>query len=135
MKYLRDLRLIPVVALAATALFLLKTTSIVVEGGYTLIASRAAMAQGLGEGVKGGEMPPPAPLEDTRPTNRAARGDRAPAARAGDVGDNPTGENRATDNRPTENRATSWVRDIYQAPTAAGANGDGPEYAGSTAAP
>ena len=137
MRYLRELRLIPVVALAATALFLLKATSLVVEGGYTLIASRAAMAQGMGDGVKANDMPPPAPLEDTRPTNSAARGDRAPLARVNNVG-SPPADNRATDDRATENRATSWVRDIYQAPTspnAAAAKGDDPEYTGSTAAP
>src|SRR5436853_4035278 len=83
MRFVRDLRLIPVVALAAAALFLLKVSAIVIEGGYTLIASRAALAQGLGEGVTAkDEMPPPAPLEDT------------PATPRGD-------------------RARSWVRDIY----------------------
>src|SRR5436190_20773361 len=83
MRYVRDLRLIPVVALAAAALFMLKVSAIVIEGGYTLIASRAALAQGLGEGAtaKAYEMPPPAPLEDTA----TPRGDRA----------------------------RSWVRDIY----------------------
>ena len=50
MRFVRDLRLIPVVALAAAALFVLKTSAIVIEGGYTLIASRAALAQGLGAG-------------------------------------------------------------------------------------
>ena len=48
---MRDLRLIPVVALAAAALFVLKVSAIVIEGGYTLVASRVAQAQGLGEGV------------------------------------------------------------------------------------
>ncbi|MEA2877230.1 MAG: hypothetical protein QOF14_2426 [Hyphomicrobiales bacterium] len=84
MRFVRELRLIPVVALAATALFLLKVSAIVVEGGYTLIASRAALAQGLGEGqaAKDFELPPPAALDDAAP---APRGDRA----------------------------RSWVRDIY----------------------
>jgi flagellar motility protein MotE (MotC chaperone) len=84
MRFVRDLRLIPIVALAAAALFLLKVSAIVIEGGYTLIASRAALAQGLGEGTtaKDYDMPPPAPLEETA------------AARRGD-------------------RARSWVRDIY----------------------
>src|SRR5947209_3820866 len=84
MRFVRDLRLIPIVALAAAALFLLKVSAIVIEGGYTLIASRAALAQGLGEGAtaKDYDMPPPAPLEETA------------AARRGD-------------------RARSWVRDIY----------------------
>ena len=74
MRLFRDLRLIPVVALAAAALFLLKVSAIVIEGGYTLIASRVALAQGLGPGAKDYEMPPPAPLEDTAP---APRDDRA----------------------------------------------------------
>ena len=64
MRFLRELRLIPVVALAAAALFVLKTTAIVIEGGYTLIASRIALAQGLGEGNKGFDLPPPAALDD-----------------------------------------------------------------------
>ena len=74
MRSVRSLRLIPVVALAAAALFLLKVSAIVNEGGYTLIASRVALAQGLGAGAKDFDMPPPAPLEDTAPP---ARGDRA----------------------------------------------------------
>ncbi len=74
MRFVRDLRLIPVVVLAAGALLVLKVSAIVIEGGYTLIASRAALAQGLGEGVTARDlMPPPAPLEDAAP----ARGDRA----------------------------------------------------------
>ena len=73
MGFFRDLRLIPVVAVAAAALFALKTTSIVIEGGYTLIASRAALAQGLGEGNKGYDMPPPAALDDTAPPPRGNR--------------------------------------------------------------
>jgi flagellar motility protein MotE (MotC chaperone) len=87
MRFVRDLRLIPVVALAAGALFLLKVSAIVVEGGYTLIASHVALAQGLGEGVKDNDfgMPPPAALEDTA------------SAKRGDLG-------------------RSWVRDIYGPP-------------------
>jgi flagellar motility protein MotE (MotC chaperone) len=129
MRLLRDLRLIPVVVLAATALFLLKTASIVVEGGYTLIASHSALAQGLGDGVKAGAMPTPAPLEDAAPGSGAARRDGAAAAR----------EQAAAADRATENRANSWVRDIYQAPTAAPSSAeaapDTPEYTGSVAAP
>jgi flagellar motility protein MotE (MotC chaperone) len=112
MHVLRDLRLIPVVALAAAALFLLKATSIVVEGGYTLIASRAALAQGLGAGVKQDEMPPPAPLDDATSRKGAPRADRASAS-------------------PTN----AWVRDIYQAPGYGGPRTDAPEYTGSVAAP
>jgi hypothetical protein len=52
MRFVRDLRLIPLVALAAAALFMLKVSAIVVEGGYTLISSRVALAQGLGAGLK-----------------------------------------------------------------------------------
>ena len=87
MRLVRDLRLIPVVALAAAALLLLKVSAIVIDGGYTLIASRAALAQGVGEGqnAKDFELPPPAALSDAAP---AVRGDRA----------------------------RSWVRDIYGPP-------------------
>ena len=76
MRFVRDLRLIPVVALAAGALFLLKVSAIVVEGGYTLIASHVALAQGLGAGVKDNDfdMPPPAALEDTAPAKRGDLG-------------------------------------------------------------
>ena len=76
MRFVRDLRLIPVVALAAAALFMLKISAIVVEGGYTLISSRVALAQGLGAGVKPSDfdVPPPAALEDAAP--RQARQSR-----------------------------------------------------------
>src|SRR5436309_545031 len=87
MRFVRDLRLIPIVALAAAALFMLKVSAIVVEGGYTLISSRAALAQGLGAGVKPTEfdMPPAAALEDTAPPKRS-------------------------------DPVRSWVRDIYGPP-------------------
>jgi flagellar motility protein MotE (MotC chaperone) len=117
MHVFRDLRLIPVVALAAAALFLLKATSIVIEGGYTLIASRAALAQGLGAGVRQDEMPPPAVLDDAASRKGAVRGDRADNSRA------------------RESAANAWVRDIYQAPGYGAARADGPEYTGSVAAP
>jgi flagellar motility protein MotE (MotC chaperone) len=74
MRFVRDLRLIPVVALAAAALFVLKAAAIVIEGGYTLIASRAALAQGLGTGPLAIDLPAPAALDDAAP---APRGDRA----------------------------------------------------------
>jgi flagellar motility protein MotE (MotC chaperone) len=87
MRFVRDLRLIPVVTLAAAALFTLKVSSIVIEGGYTLISSRAALAQGLGAGVKATDfgMPPAAALEDSAPP------------KGGDL-------------------VRSWVRDIYGPP-------------------
>jgi len=94
MRFLRDLRLVPIVALAAAALFVLKTSAIVIEGGYTLIASRAALAQGLGEGAARNDMPPPALLDDAAP---APRGDRMPGS-------------------PPRGASNSWVRDIYDAP-------------------
>ena len=94
MRFVRDLRLIPVVALAAAALFLLKMSAIVVEGGYTLISSRVALAQGLGAGVKPSDfdVPPPAALEDTAPPKR-------------------------------DNLVRSWVRDIYGPPEYTGSVG------------
>ena len=55
MRLARELRLIPVVAIAAAALFVLKTSAIVIEGGYTLIAARSAQAQGLGGRGPGGQ--------------------------------------------------------------------------------
>lgn len=103
MHLLRNLRLIPVVALAAAALFLLKVSAIVVEGGYTLMASRVALAQGLGAGAKDYDMPPPAPLEDTAPVP-APRGDRA----------------------------RSWVRDIYAPAEYTGSVGAAKPEAGAT---
>lgn len=89
MRLARDLRLIPVVAMAAGALFVLKTSAIVIEGGYTLISSRAAMAQGLGgnsETQNAPTMPPPAAFDDVVPP----RGDRL-----------------------REDLSRSWIRDIY----------------------
>jgi flagellar motility protein MotE (MotC chaperone) len=71
MRFMRDLRLIPVVALAAAALLLLKVSAIVVEGGYTLISARVALAQGLGADAKATDMPPPAVLEETAPGKRS----------------------------------------------------------------
>jgi flagellar motility protein MotE (MotC chaperone) len=122
MRFLRDLRLVPVVAFAAAALFVLKTSAIVIEGGYTLIASRAALAQGLGAGAAE-YAPPPAKLDDPAP---AARGDRMPGSPAGA-------------------RSNSWVRDIYDAPEytgtvsapkpAAAAEGAPKEPPGNAAAP
>jgi flagellar motility protein MotE (MotC chaperone) len=91
MRYVRDLRLIPVVALAAAALFLLKATSILVEGGYTLIASRTAMAQGLGQGPMAPKTPSPAVSETAAAAPRR--------------------------DREAEDHARSWVQDIYTIPT------------------
>ena len=72
MRFMRDLRLIPIVGLAAAALLLLKVSSIVVQGGYTLISSPVALAQGLGADAKAPDMPAPAALEDTSPAARGA---------------------------------------------------------------
>ena len=98
MRFVRDLRLIPVVVLAASALFLLKVSAIVVEGGYTLIASRSAQAQGLGGGANANDLglPPPAALDDAA---AAPRGDRV----------------------------RSWVRDIYGPPEYTGSVAARPE--------
>jgi len=97
MCFARDLRLIPVVALAAAALFILKITAIVVEGGYTLISSRVALAQGLGAGVKPTDFdtPPPALEESTPPGRRES--------------------------------FRSWVRDIYGPPEYTGSVGAKPD--------
>ncbi len=45
MRLTRDLRLIPIVVLAAGALFVLKTLGILIDGGYTLPSPRSARAQ------------------------------------------------------------------------------------------
>jgi flagellar motility protein MotE (MotC chaperone) len=97
MRVLRELRLIPVVALAAAALFVLKASALLIEGGYTLIASRTAQAQGLGAQGVGAQpntvgLPPPAVLEAAAPP-AAPRGDKA--------------ETSATTG------VHSWVRDLY----------------------
>ncbi len=110
MRLLRELRLIPVVAIAAAALFVLKTSAIVIEGGYTLIASRTAQAQGLGEGAPAVLLPPPAALDDA---SAAPRGDRASPG------------------------VNSWVRDLYTPPVQAPAAAQTPpeDITGSVAAP
>lgn len=71
-----NLRLIPIVTLAATALFVLKVSGLVIDRGYALISSRVAMAQGAG-------MPPVVGLDsDTHADKPSApastRGDRKP---------------------------------------------------------
>jgi flagellar motility protein MotE (MotC chaperone) len=106
MRLLRELRLIPIVALAAAALFLLKASAIVIEGGYTLIASRSAQAQGLGG--KALELPPPATLDEASP-----RAERPPESV----------------NAPNN----SWVRDLYT-PTRM-PQGSSEDITGSVAAP
>ena len=49
MQFVRDLRLIPIVVIAAAALFVLKTSAIVIEGGYTLtgISGKTAISAAL----------------------------------------------------------------------------------------
>lgn len=111
MRVFRDLRLIPVVAIAASALFVLKTSAIIIEGGYTLIASRSAQAQGLG----------PAPARDAAPgeTNIVTF---PPAAAVEDAAAAPRADRERNDN------SRSWVRDLYD-PIPAG------DVTGSVAAP
>ena len=113
MRLLRELRLIPVVAIAAAALFVLKTSAIVIEGGYTLIASRSAQAQGLGAGAPAVELPPPAALDD-----------RTTAPHADRTG---SGVNNAGVN--------SWVRDLYTPPAAQPPQMPPEDVTGSVAAP
>jgi flagellar motility protein MotE (MotC chaperone) len=92
MRLMRELRLIPVVAIAAAALFVLKTSALLIEGGYTLLASRTAQAQGLGTQPNTVELPPPAALEASSPSV-PARGAKADNSAASGV--------------------HSWVRDLY----------------------
>ena len=77
---LRDLRLIPVVTLAASALLVLKVSGLVLDQGYALISARSAQAQGMA-------LPPVQALDAdvrTRPAvpeaTRSTRGDRARGA-------------------------------------------------------
>jgi flagellar motility protein MotE (MotC chaperone) len=119
MRLLRDLRLIPVVAIAAAALFVLKTSGILIEGGYTLIASRTAQAQGLAGSAPAVNLPPPAPLEDAN----APRGGRTSANVNNPSVNNPNANN------PNVN---SWVRDLYTPPSTQSQSED---VTGSVAAP
>jgi flagellar motility protein MotE (MotC chaperone) len=71
-----NLRLIPIVTLAATALFVLKVSGLAIDRGYALIASRTAQAQGMA-------LPPVVALDaETRTpasTTPSTRGDRNPS--------------------------------------------------------
>jgi len=111
MKLARDLRLIPVVAIAAAALFLLKASALLLEGGYTLIASRTAQAQGLGSAAESAAAAS-APLAPTAP---AAATDEGPAAPRGD--------------RSRIDRSRSWVSELYPR------DGESSDVTGSVAAP
>jgi len=73
MRLVRDLRLIPAVVLATAALFLLKVSGIVLDRGYALISSRAALAQGMA-------LPPVQGL-DADVQTRPAAADAAPSSR------------------------------------------------------
>jgi flagellar motility protein MotE (MotC chaperone) len=116
MHFVRDLRLIPIVAIAAAALFVLKTSAIVIEGGYTLIAARSAQAQGLGAGAPGAtaDAAPGQPGIAAVPPPPAAAEDAAAAPRA---------------DRDRNDNSRSWVRDLYDPIPAAG------DVTGSVAAP
>ena len=71
-----NLRLIPIVTLAATALFVLKVSGLLLDRGYALIAARSAQAQGMA-------MPPVVDLDARTParpvTITSTRGDRRPS--------------------------------------------------------
>ena len=118
MRFVRDLRLIPIVAFAAAALFVLKTSAIVIEGGYTLIASRSAQAQGLGADALGANAPDAAPgqpsIATVPPPLAAAAEDAAAAPRA---------------DRERNDNSRSWVRDLYDPIPTSG------DVTGSVAAP
>jgi len=73
MRLVRDLRLIPAVVLATAALFLLKVSGLVLDQGYALISSRAALAQGMA-------LPPVQGL-DADVQTRPAAADAAPSSR------------------------------------------------------
>jgi len=113
MRVFRDLRLIPIVTIAAAALFVLKTSAIVIEGGYTLIASRSAQAQGLGTNA-----PDAAPRQPG-----IAAVPQPPLAAAEDAVAAPRADRERNDN------SRSWVRDLYDPISASG------DVTGSVAAP
>jgi flagellar motility protein MotE (MotC chaperone) len=118
MHFVRDLRLIPIVAIAAAALFVLKTSAIVIEGGYTLIAARSAQAQGLGAGAPGAtaDAAPGQPgIAAVPPPPAAAAAEDAAAAPRAD--------------RDRNDNSRSWVRDLYDPSPASG------DVTGSVAAP
>jgi flagellar motility protein MotE (MotC chaperone) len=123
MQFVRDLRLIPIVVIAAAALFVLKTSAIVIEGGYTLVASRTAQAQGLG--APAGRVPAPAlgpgSIETIPPD--ADSGTVAPPAAAEEWAAAARADRERNDN------SHDWVRDLYSPAAAAG------EVTGSVAAP
>jgi len=73
MRLVRDLRLIPAVVLATAALFLLKVSGLVLDQGYALISSRAALAQGMAL--------PPVQALDADVQTRPAAADAAPSSR------------------------------------------------------
>jgi flagellar motility protein MotE (MotC chaperone) len=118
MRVFRDLRLIPIVTIAAAALFVLKTSAIVIEGGYTLIASRSAQAQGLGADALGAAATNAAPGQ---PSIAAVA--PPPAAAAEDTVAAPRADRERNDN------SRSWVRDLYDPISASG------DVTGSVAAP
>ena len=125
MRFVRDLRLIPIVAIAAAALFVLKTSAIVIEGGYTLIASRSAQAQGLGADALGA---------DAFGANAVGTTAAAAPGRAGIATVPPPAINEDTPAAPRTDRdqndnSRSWVRDLYDRVPASG------DITGSTAAP
>ena len=126
MRFVRDLRLIPIVAIAAAALFVLKTSALVIEGGYTLIASRSAQAQGLGADALGpdalGANAFGAAASNAAP-GRAGIATVPPPAANEDTAAAPRGDRDHNDN------SRSWVRDLYDRVPASG------DITGSTAAP
>ena len=132
MRLARELRLIPVVAIAAAALFVLKTSAIMIEGGYTLIASRSAQAQGLGGQKPGGQGAAEQRRGEPAPAPPVARDDTGPRAE-------PSRENGTAANAPANapvnpsggaSSSSSWVRDLYTPPAQAAE-----DITGSVAAP
>jgi flagellar motility protein MotE (MotC chaperone) len=133
MRFVRDLRLIPIVAIAAATLFVLKTSAIVIEGGYTLIASRSAQAQGLGADALGASALGANALGASA-LGANALGAGAPDAPPGQPGivPPPAAEDTAAAPRADRDRndnSRSWVRDLYDRVPGSG------DITGSTAAP
>jgi flagellar motility protein MotE (MotC chaperone) len=123
MRVFRDLRLIPVVTIAAAALFVLKTSAIVIEGGYTLIASRSAQAQGLGADALGADAIGASATNLAPGQPSIAAVPPPPAVAAEDTVAAPRADRERNDN------SRSWVRDLYDPTSASG------DVTGSVAAP
>ncbi len=129
-----NLRLIPIVTLAATALFVLKVSGLLLDRGYALIAARSAQAQGMA-------MPPVVDLDARTParpvTVTSTRGDRRPSrmpAQRDAADPDITGSTAAPKPAAAPSAATPPATTPAGATPAAGAPAAGAPAAGAPAA-